>query len=84
MVCGKEHGIKKQMIRKPVRDLHSESSVPPRFCDVIIDSGRIFLELKGTHNGRPAISRIRWEDVVLQVEALKSTAEPSRDQELPQ
>lgn len=71
------------MIRKPIRDLHCESSVPPRFCDAIIDSGRIFLELKVMRNGRSAISRIRWEDVVLQVEALKSTAEPTCSQEAP-
>lgn len=34
------------MIKKSIRNLHSDKQVPPRFCDVVIDNGKVFLEKK--------------------------------------
>lgn len=32
------------MIKTPIRNLHSDKLVPPRFCDVVIEDGKVFLE----------------------------------------
>ena len=31
----------------PIRNLHSDKQVPPRFCDVVIDNGKVYLEKNG-------------------------------------
>lgn len=61
------------MKRVPIRDLHSERRVQPRFCDVVIEGGKVFLEKK---NEKQRYEKISWEDVVYQVEAAKA-ADPS-------
>jgi len=57
------------MIKKAVRNLHSDKPNPPRVFDVIVDGDRIDLEVK-INKGR--IERISWEDVLYQVEAAKA------------
>ncbi|MCD7825244.1 MAG: hypothetical protein LUH14_04700 [Clostridiaceae bacterium] len=57
------------MIKKPIRNLHSDRPVPPRFCDVIIEGNQIYLEKKNDKNN---YEKIPWEDVVFQVEAAKA------------
>lgn len=57
------------MLKRPVRDLHSDKPIPPRFCDVIIDGDKVFLEKKTDNN---KYEKISWEDVVYQVEAAKA------------
>ena len=53
---------------RPIRDLHSNKPVPPRFCDVIIQENCVFLQKKTDKN---KYEQIPWEDVVYQVEAAK-------------
>lgn len=60
------------MKKKPIRDLHSTKPLPPRFCDVILEEGKVFLEKKSDKN---KYERILWEDVVYQVEAAKAVNE---------
>lgn len=60
------------MTKKPIRDLHSTKPLPPRFCDVILEEGKVFLEKKSDKN---KYERILWEDVVYQVEAAKAVNE---------
>lgn len=50
-------------MKKPIRNLHSNKEVPPRFCDVVIDDGRIYLEKKEKN----IYEKIPWEDVTHQV-----------------
>ncbi len=57
------------MIKKAIRNLHSSKPIPPRFCDVIVEGEKIFLEKK---NDKNKYEKIPWEDVVHQVEAAKA------------
>lgn len=57
------------MIKKAIRNLHSSKLVPPRFCDVIVEGEKIFLEKK---NDKNKYEKIPWEDVVYQVESAKA------------
>ncbi|HEY9059190.1 MAG TPA: hypothetical protein VIO64_01620 [Pseudobacteroides sp.] len=57
------------MIKTPIRILHSDKQVPTRFCDVVIENGKVFLEKKIDKN---KYEKIPWEDVVYQVEAAKA------------
>ena len=57
------------MIKRPIRNLHSDKLTPPRFCDVVIEGGKVFLEKKSDKN---KYEKIPWEDVVYQVETTKS------------
>ena len=57
------------MIKKPVRNLHSNKPNPPRVFDVIVDGNKAYLEIKIKKN---LIERIPWEDVLYQVEAAKA------------
>ncbi len=57
------------MTKTAIRNLHSDKMIPPRFCDVIIEDGKIFLEMK---TDKKHFEKILWEDVVYQVEAAKS------------
>lgn len=56
------------MVKRAIRDLHSESQTPPRFCDVVIEGDKIYLVYKKDKN---KYVKIPWEDVVYQVEAAK-------------
>ena len=68
------------MVKRPVRDLHSTKPVPPRFCDVIVEDGQVFLEKK---NEKKQYEKIPWDDVVYQVQAAVK-AETVNNQKLPQ
>ena len=57
------------MIKRPLRDLHSDKEVQPRFCDVIVEGEKVYLEQKKDKNRYVKIS---WEDVVYQVEAARA------------
>ena len=57
------------MIRRPIRNLHSNRQMPPRFCDVVIEGDKVYLEQK---KDKDNYVKIPWEDVVYQVEAAKS------------
>ena len=56
------------MIKRSIRDLHSNLPMPPKFCEVIIEGNEVYLEQKIEKK----FKRIAWEDVVYQVEAAKS------------
>lgn len=60
------------MTKRPIRDLHSTKPLQPRFCDVILEEGKVFLEKKSDKN---KYERILWDDVVYQVEAAKAVNE---------
>nr|DAJ17967.1 MAG TPA: hypothetical protein [Siphoviridae sp. ct4aE30] len=60
------------MIRKQIRNLHSNKSTAPRVFDVIIKGNLIYLEVKLNKNKYEIIS---WEDVDYQVRAAKLLAE---------
>ena len=57
------------MTKTAIRNLHSDKPIPPRFCDVVIEDGKIFLEKKTDKKQK---EKIPWEDVVYQVETAKS------------
>ncbi len=57
------------MVRRQVRDLRSNEEIPKRFCDVIVDKGNVYLEVK---QGKNDFQRISWDDVVYQVNAAKN------------
>ena len=57
------------MTKTAIRNLHSDNPIPPRFCDVVIEDGKIFLEKK---TDKKQFEKIPWEDVVYQVETAKS------------
>ncbi|MBP9037047.1 MAG: hypothetical protein KBG38_04585 [Candidatus Cloacimonas sp.] len=54
------------MIRQPIRNLHTSKAVPPRFCDVIVDGDKVYLEQKIS---KDKYVTIPWEDVEHQVKA---------------
>ena len=56
------------MTKTAIRNLHSDKPIPPRFCDVVIEDGKIFLEKK---TDKKQFEKIPWEDVVYQVETAK-------------
>ena len=58
-------------MKKAIRDLHSNKSVPPRFCDVVLDDdGQAFLVYK---KGKEYV-KIAWSDVEYQVNAMLQAA----------
>jgi len=57
------------VIKRPIRNLHSDKPTAPRFCDVVIEDGKVFLEKKSDKN---KYEKIPWEDVVYQVETAKA------------
>lgn len=57
------------MTKTAIINLHSDKPIPPRFCDVVIEDGKIFLEKK---TDKKQFEKIPWEDVVYQVETAKS------------
>lgn len=59
------------MVKIPIRNLHSTKPVQPRFCDVVIENGKVFLEKK---TDKKKLEKIPWEDVVSQVNAAKDVA----------
>lgn len=54
------------MIRQSIRNLHDYRVIPPRFCDVIVDGEKVYLEQKIS---KDKYVKIPWEDVVHQVKA---------------
>ena len=54
----------------PIRNLHSDKQDPPRFCYVVIDNGKFFLEKKTDKN---KYEKISWEEWVYQVEVAKAS-----------
>ena len=54
------------MIRQPIRNFHTSKGMPPRFCDVIVDGEKVYLEQKIS---KDKYVTIPWEDVVHQVRA---------------
>ncbi len=54
------------MIRQPIRNFHTSRNIPPRFCDVIVDGEKVYLEQKIS---KDKFVTIPWEDVVHQVKA---------------
>ena len=59
------------MIKRSIRNLHSDKQVQPRFCDVIIENGVTYLEKKIR---KDEYEKIPWEDVVHQVKAAQESA----------
>lgn len=57
-------------LQKPIRNFRSDKQVPPRFCDVVLENGEVFLERKSDRN---QYEKIPWDDVVYQVEAAKAS-----------
>ena len=57
------------MIRRQIRNLHSDRVSPPRVFDVVVEDGAVSLEVKVE---KKRIETIPWEDVVFQVEAAKA------------
>ena len=60
------------MRKSPIRDLHSPKPNKPRFCDVLIEDGKVYLEKK---NDKKEYEKILWDDVVYQVDAAKAVNE---------
>ena len=55
------------MLERSIRDLHSSKNIPPLFCKAMVDDDKkVILESKGKGN---EVKRIRWEDLVYQVES---------------
>jgi len=55
------------MIKQPIRNLNTSKPVPPRFCDVVIDGEKVYLEQKVSKN---KYITIYWDDIVHQVESV--------------
>lgn len=55
------------MIKQPIRDLSTSKPVPPRFCDVVVDGEKVYLEQKISKN---KYVTIHWDDIVHQVESV--------------
>jgi len=55
------------MIKQPIRSLNTSKPVPPRFCDVVIDGEKVYLEQKVSKN---KYITIYWDDIVHQVESV--------------
>ena len=53
-------------MRQAIRNLSSDKTTPPRFCDVVIDGDEVQLEVKTDKNKYETIS---WEDMQYQVNA---------------
>jgi hypothetical protein len=54
------------MVKQSIRDLRTTKQVPPRFCDVVVDGEKVYLEQKVS---KDKYVIIHWEDVVHQVKA---------------
>lgn len=58
-------------MRHSIRNFKEKKQIPSRFCDVIIENGRVDLEVKNT---KKELVRISWDDVKKQVaEAIKES-----------
>jgi hypothetical protein len=60
------------MIKKQVRNLHSNKPTAPRVFDVTVEGTSVNLKVK---IGKDKYETIPWDDVVYQVEAAKSLAQ---------
>lgn len=59
------------MIKIPIRNLHSDKDIPPRFCNAIVNGEDVTLEVKINKNKFVTIS---WEDMQYQVNQAKMKA----------
>lgn len=57
------------MVKRCIRNLHSDRPVQPRWCDVVIDKERNRVYLARKDKRKNLIEVIPWEDVKYQVEA---------------
>lgn len=55
-------------MKRAIRNIHSDRQT--RFCDVVFENGKTYLEKK---TDKKQYERILWDDVVYQVEAAKNT-----------
>ena len=57
------------MVKKPIRNLHSQKQVPPHWCSVLYDEehDKCYLERKDKKS--KVVESILWEDVKYQVES---------------
>ena len=62
-------------MRTVIRSLSSGKQYPPRFCDLIIDSSGINLEVK---TGKDEYRRITWEEMEFQVNTAIKQAEQGK------
>lgn len=58
----------KYIYRRHIRNLHDGTPDGQRVCDVVIEGGKVMIELKSS---KRQIIRIPWEDVVTQVDIAK-------------
>ena len=54
------------MVRRAIRNFHSDCPKPPRLFDVVVDNKDVSIEIKTDKN---KIEKIPWPEVLLQVEA---------------
>lgn len=54
------------MTKQPIRNLRTTRPVPERFCDVIVDGEKVYLEQK---DSKGKYVTIHWEDLCYQVKA---------------
>ena len=55
-------------MRNQIYNLHSTKNPKPRVCDVIIENGKVVLELK---RDKDNIETLEWDDLVYQVNVAK-------------
>lgn len=58
-------------MRKHIRNLHDGTEDGERIFDVIVEEGRVTIELK---NSKKQLVQVPWEDIVTQVDAAKHTS----------
>lgn len=55
-------------VRSPILNLHSTKNPKPRVLDVIVENGKVLLEVKKDKNN---IETLEWDDLVYQVNVAK-------------
>lgn len=55
-------------VRKHIRNLHDGTEDGERLFDVIVEEGRVTIELK---TSKKQLVQVPWEDIVTQVDAAK-------------
>ncbi len=59
-------------MRSQILNLHSMKNPKPRFCDVIVENGKVTLEVK---KDRDNVETLEWDDLVYQVNAAKEMSQ---------
>lgn len=54
------------MLRRPIRSMSSDEKTPPRVCDIVVDNGSAYLEIK---TGKNRFIQIPWDDLKYQAES---------------